>query len=139
MKKAFFVISALLASTALASAADLAVKPYKTAPYVAPVSIWQGFYIGGHGGYAWSDSITIGATGVGTVTGSSSDFNGGFGGGQIGYNWQFSPNWVFGIETDAAGADISTALRIFSATRSDPRFNRSARSLVALLTPRTIG
>ena len=27
------------------------------------------------------------------------------GGGQIGYNWQTSPNWVFGIEADLQGSD----------------------------------
>jgi hypothetical protein len=27
------------------------------------------------------------------------------GGGQIGYNWQFSPIWVVGLEADIQGAD----------------------------------
>ena len=28
------------------------------------------------------------------------------GGGQTGYNWQVSPNWVFGLETDISYVDI---------------------------------
>ena len=32
--------------------------------------------------------------------------NGVVGGGQIGYNWQFAPNWVLGIEGDISGTGI---------------------------------
>lgn len=59
---------------------------------------WNGGYLGVHGGYGWSDyhSIQQGGTVV--------DINpsGGFGGFQGGANWQFAPNWVFGLETDAS-------------------------------------
>jgi outer membrane immunogenic protein len=82
-----------------ASAADLAARPYtKAPPAIAPGYNWSGFYLGVMGGYAW-----------GTVsnTGGSSDLNGGFGGGTIGYNWQAPGSmWVWGLEADAAGASI---------------------------------
>jgi outer membrane immunogenic protein len=34
------------------------------------------------------------------------DSNGVVGGAQIGYNWQFAPNWVLGIEGDVSGTGI---------------------------------
>jgi outer membrane immunogenic protein len=108
MKKLLLAGAALAALASSASAADLAARPYTKAPAaVAPAYNWSGFYAGVHGGYAWSDEATVGITGIGTITGSTSDLNGGFGGGQIGYNWQFAPSWVFGLEADAAAADIS--------------------------------
>ena len=77
-----------------ASAADMQARPYKAPPpaaIVSPAYNWSGFYIGAMGGYGW-----------GTNAGS-----GGFGGGTIGYNWQFpGSQFVFGVEVDAAGASI---------------------------------
>jgi len=75
-----------------AVAADLAARTYTKAPVAAPLPTWAGFYIGAMGGYASED----GDNGI----------KGGFGGGTVGYNWQ-SGIYVFGIEADAAGADIS--------------------------------
>ncbi|MBJ7533155.1 porin family protein [Rhodomicrobium vannielii ATCC 17100] len=73
---------------------------YKDGPIVAPVATWTGFYAGINGGYGWSDIDSDFAT---------DDFNGGFGGGQIGYNWQgafgTSP-LVIGIEADIQGSGI---------------------------------
>jgi len=106
------IAAALLAGTAIASAADLPARTYtKAAPvYAAPAYNWTGFYAGVHGGYGWSDSITAGTPGVSVITESTSDLKGGFGGGQIGYNWQLAPSWVWGIEADAAGAGIRWGL-----------------------------
>jgi outer membrane immunogenic protein len=110
MKKLLLTGAAFAALMTSASAADLAARPYMKAAPLSPVYDWSGFYIGAHGGYAWSDSVTIGATGIGAVTGSTNDLKGGFGGGQVGYNWQIQPNWVFGIEADAAAANIHADL-----------------------------
>jgi len=93
MKKtllAGFVLSAFAASSAMA--ADLARPVYKAAP--APLFNWTGFYVGGHGGYGWADDANLSPKGW-------------FGGGQVGYNWQYAPNWVFGVEADISGSDIS--------------------------------
>jgi outer membrane immunogenic protein len=103
---------ALLASTSIASAADLGARTYTKAPALAaaPATNWSGFYIGVMGGYAWSDQVNFGG-----FTTSDGDLKGGFGGGTIGYNWQVGPSWLFGLEVDAAGADIKhseTALGI---------------------------
>lgn len=90
----------LLATVALATiasapsfAADLAARRvYTKAPAVEPLPTWAGFYIGAMGGYGSQDG-NLGA-------------KGGFAGGTIGYNWQ-QANIVYGIEADAAWADLS--------------------------------
>jgi outer membrane immunogenic protein len=80
----------MLSLMTVASAADLAARPYTKAPPLSPAYNWSGFYIGAMGGYAFD-----------------SDNGGGFGGGTIGYNWQApGSQFVFGIEIDAAGASI---------------------------------
>jgi outer membrane immunogenic protein len=90
MKKILLASAALLSLATAASAADLAARPYTKAPPLSPAINWSGFYIGAMGGYAFD-----------------SDNGGGFGGGTIGYNWQFpGSQFVFGIEVDAAGASI---------------------------------
>jgi len=69
---------------------------------------WAGFYVGVNGGYGWSaDNHLLSFTNVGTFEGVNPA--GGFGGGQIGYNWQGgfgSSHLVLGIEADIQGADI---------------------------------
>jgi outer membrane immunogenic protein len=85
--------------TAPTFAADLAARPYtKAPPMVAPLPTWAGFYIGAMGGYA-SES-------------GSDGIKGGFAGGTIGYNWQQGPV-VFGLEADAAWADINRSVAGF--------------------------
>ena len=97
MKK--LALGLLLTSlTGAAYAADLPAPPaapYTKAPaIVSPITNWNGFYIGGMGGYGSenSDQFAI---------------KGGFAGGTVGYNWQFGPIWVVGVEGDAAWADDS--------------------------------
>jgi outer membrane immunogenic protein len=107
-------LSMMLATTSFA--ADL---PSKKAPaYLPPPPppLWTGFYVGVNAGGTWSEnnnisvatipyfgdpaSITTGALGTGALGANSSGF---IGGGQIGYNYQFSPNFVVGIEADIDG------------------------------------
>jgi outer membrane immunogenic protein len=89
-----------------AMAADLA--PYVKGPVVAPWT-WTGVYIGGDVGGAWSDNTSsftplpspavFGALPTSGNTGGSA-FAGGF---YAGYNYQFSPAFVVGIEGDWTG------------------------------------
>lgn len=79
-------------------AADLRM-PVKAVPApVAPFS-WTGCYIGGNAGGVIArvrEEITL----TGIVSQSSDHDTGFIGGGQVGCNWQNSPNWVFGLEGD---------------------------------------
>lgn len=105
-------LSGVIASAAFpAFAADMYTGPaaggYKDLPYVA-VTGWSGFYAGVNGGYAFDSQSKH----------TAMHDEGGFGGGQIGYNWQgalgLSPNLVLGVETDfqGAGIDHSTGVTI---------------------------
>lgn len=94
-------LAALVATPAFA--ADMAVK----APVVAasPVLSWTGFYIGGNiGGVANSNSgtsnFTDTLTGLAFPAGNRINANGFLAGGQVGYNWQFDPRWLVGVEAD---------------------------------------
>jgi outer membrane immunogenic protein len=109
-----FSIAALVLIGTPAFAADMAVKAPSPAP--APVYNWTGWYVGGNIGASFghvktdfnADPVTVTGPSI-TIPGfSQSDtlYPSGFiGGGQIGYNWQFSPIWVAGLEADIQGAD----------------------------------
>jgi outer membrane immunogenic protein len=92
----------------------------RSAPCCASFS-WTGFYIGANGGYAWENNsrdIVI-TNNLGGSTGPTTSFNaeGGFGGGQIGYNWQSGP-LVLGAEADIQGGSIDDKFdRLFGANR----------------------
>ena len=107
MKKVLLASASLLAfgAFASASAADLAARPYTKAPVaVASVYDWTGFYLGIVGGGAWQAD-------------SDPKMKGGFVGGTAGYNWQ-TGNVVFGVEADAAWADVSASQTLFGITAS---------------------
>jgi outer membrane immunogenic protein len=102
-----------IALTQVALAADLPVKAPRYAPLPPPPYNWTGFYVGGNVGYSWgnagsdinADPVTVidGLSLIpipGFVGSDSVKPKGIIGGGQIGYNWQFSPNWVAGLEAD---------------------------------------
>jgi outer membrane immunogenic protein len=120
MRNSKFIVSAAAALSVIlgisaASAADMAVK----APSIPipPPCVWCGFYVGINGGGAFTEdrSVVVSETFAGApfVSGTWPGFgtfgtrnvNGGFGGGQAGYNWQ-RDRWVFGLEADIQGADI---------------------------------
>ena len=91
-----------------AFAADLPIKaPGAAVPMVAPIPVynWTGFYVGANLGGAW-DRTTINDEFFDV---SFSNTRSGFiGGGQIGYNWQFSPVFVLGVEWMFDATDIRT-------------------------------
>jgi opacity protein-like surface antigen len=91
-------------------AADLGVQPvYKAGTPAAPLTYdWRGFYVGAHvgGTNAKVDSAIIDiATALPAATNSSST-SGVFGGGQFGYNFMATPNWLLGVEADISGAGL---------------------------------
>src|SRR5712672_1613936 len=90
MKKILIGAAALAAFAGPAFAADMPARPYTRAPaYTAPAVIynWTGFYIGGHAGGAFA--------GNNSLQGSDARFLGGV---QAGFDYQFAPNWVMGVE-----------------------------------------
>jgi outer membrane immunogenic protein len=73
-----------------ASAADLPRR--SPPPPVVYGSPWTGFYVGAHiGGVSSSETVDFGG---------STDPSGFTGGIQGGYNWQFAPTWLVGIEEE---------------------------------------
>ena len=111
MKKILLATAAVLISASAASAADLAARPYTKAPAYAPpapIYNWTGFYIGGHIGGAFGGSQQRPRTRCFFTNNNDGVF---MGGGQVGYDTQFSPNWVFGIEANYSFLDTGSNLR----------------------------
>jgi outer membrane immunogenic protein len=92
-------IAALLSGAAAAADLPVPVKAPPAPPAYLPFT-WSGAYAGANGGFGWTTSGGLDATG-------------GFGGGQIGYNFQ-TGSLVFGIEGDIAGAGISQTVPGFT-------------------------
>jgi outer membrane immunogenic protein len=99
-----------LAALSTGFAADLGARPvYKAPPAPLPMFSWTGFYIGAHAGYGWgtndwTDPAGFALGGAGATYGNDTD--GFFGGGQLGFDYQFAPNWVLGIEGQMSGGKI---------------------------------
>ena len=96
-----------------ALAADMYSGGLKGAPAYAVPSVWSGFYLGVNGGYAWganSSTLTAGAwdfiDGISATPVTKFSTEGGFGGGQLGFNVQ-RDRVVFGLEADIQGAGIN--------------------------------
>ena len=118
MKKLLIVgmAGAAVLAVGSASAADLSTRPaYKTPPPVAapiPYYNWTGFYIGGNVGVGVATSTMDNTSPASfdeccTLDLNAVGFTGGF---QAGYNWQFAPNWVFGVEGDVGILDTKRTI-----------------------------
>jgi outer membrane immunogenic protein len=114
--KQHLLASALCVLPFAASAADL---PMKAPPMrvVQPIPFtWTGFYVGASGGMIAQNSVftDTGLGGGGGLIFSAGDQygvsgTGGILGANIGYNYQFAPNWVLGLEADIAWTSISNS------------------------------
>lgn len=101
--------AALLTSAFAVHAADLP-RPYKAPIYAPPIYSWNGFYVGANGGYGFGNTDVAlaptsasfnGVFAAGDVPSTASiDPKGYVVGAQIGYNYQFGPSWLAGIEAD---------------------------------------
>jgi outer membrane immunogenic protein len=110
--------------TQVVSAADLPRKAPAPMFLPTPVINWTGFYAGLNGGGTWGnnnsvntvsdpvqgffDGVASGSYAANSALGATGNISVGdnaafIGGGQIGYNWQFAPAWVAGIEADIQG------------------------------------
>ena len=105
-------VAGLIATPAFA--ADMPVKA-PAAPMPAPVYNWTGWYVGVNAGASMGNAntdfnvspVTCGSGCAYNLGHGFSDRNypdGFIGGGQIGYNWQYSPLIVVGLEADFQGS-----------------------------------
>jgi outer membrane immunogenic protein len=106
MKRLATVGAAIASIGTPAFAADMAVEAPLPAPVLAPAPSWTGFYIGGDLGGAWSNNTATffpfpspADFGVNVISAKNSGSSV-FGGVYAGYNWQFAPAWVAGLEGD---------------------------------------
>lgn len=155
MNRGVFPLAA--AALAVSAGSALAQSP-------PPLMTWTGFYIGANAGYTWSDSnwirteaatvsclsfggacnpgtlgltlataSALGATGVWPVT------NDGFiGGGQAGYNWQFAPSFVAGVELDFQGIAGASGAASASSAIPIPPFGAPSSLVTVLNASRSI-
>ncbi|MGY3581484.1 outer membrane immunogenic protein [Bradyrhizobium sp. USDA 4341] len=116
MKKFLLAGAAFALLSSAAGAADLPRAMAKApiaaaAPYAQPFFSWTGGYVGLFGGYGFSgDDTKVSVGGAPLVTGLKPE--GGFFGAELGYDYQFAPNWVIGIAGDAALSDINDSKTI---------------------------
>jgi outer membrane autotransporter protein len=103
-------------ASAFASAAPKMI--YKTKAPMAPRPYnWAGLYIGGFSGASWGNSdwgmvsAPQDVSGANVASGTTSPRTmGALAGGMIGYNFQTAPDWIVGIEGDAAWSNQKGSL-----------------------------
>lgn len=144
LKRFVFASTAIAGLTSAALAADLPARVAPAAPVAAvPVFTWTGFYIGGNAGFISKNTRIDTFGNNGPVGGPSTIFNvangarpgnvgverGGFaGGGQIGFNYQFS-RIVVGVEADAIIPTTSQTQDFVGSTGAVSRFRNDLRYL----------
>jgi outer membrane immunogenic protein len=142
LRRILLASAGAIALSGAALAADLGAKappPVYLPP--PPPPLWTGFYLGINAGGTWSNSNAINttafpgpcdpallgcfanfsATSAALANFSVSRNRGAFiGGGQIGYNYQFGPSWVAGVEADIQGIAGSTGNTTFTSALANP-------------------
>lgn len=132
------VVSAI-AFTQIAAAADLPRKAPAYTPPPPPAISWTGWYVGVNAGWidangdvntdatilSFPGDPTTSTTLAAAATNQFSKRSDGFlGGGQLGYNYQFSPLFVVGLETDIQGSslrnDLNFSNSVLTNTTSGP-------------------
>jgi outer membrane immunogenic protein len=122
VKKQLTVASVLIAAMAFtvpAQAADMPPIPMAPIPIALPFD-WEGFYVGAHTGGAtdnvsftqtdvsWYGPPSIPSTSVNTGESGTLGAANVIGGLQAGYNWVLPGPYLFGLEADISGTDISS-------------------------------
>jgi outer membrane immunogenic protein len=106
-KSALLAAALFIGTAAAANAADIYQGPSMKEPpqpYLPPL-VWNGFYIGANVGGAFANnnhSFFFDGVKRWDDNRDNSTWIGGF---QVGYNWQRSSDWVFGLEGDVDFAD----------------------------------
>ncbi len=103
MKRGLLAGAALAALTSAALAADLRMPAKAPSAIAAPVPAaydWSGFYLGLNYGTAIAQS-RVHTSAMNDLFGDVEVNDAGLtAGAQAGYNWQFDPNWLVGVEGD---------------------------------------
>ncbi len=100
MKRLLLSAAALIAFAVPAFAADMPPRTYAKAPAYSPPAViynWTGFYIGGHVGGVFA--------GDNSLIGGDARFMGGV---QGGFDYQFAPNFVMGVEAQYSWLNSNT-------------------------------
>jgi len=123
MRKLIYSASCALGlATALGSAQAADLPSHKAPPvYIPPPAFtWTGLYGGINIGYSFGDSAretgglgyvfqgALVAPPAGSVWSAGQDLHGVVGGGQVGYNYQFNPWLVLGLEADINATDANS-------------------------------
>jgi outer membrane immunogenic protein len=128
MRHFAFAVCALALSARAVLAADAARPFYLLSGEDAPRDNWSGSYVGINGGWIGSSHNAVtnsatdstsgglgGALSAGAIPGHLGIEHRGFiGGGQIGYNWQIEPKFVWGIEADFDGIAKGSSDTVYS-------------------------
>ncbi len=154
---------ALCAGSALAADLPSRKDAPVYAPPPPPAPMWTGFYGGLNAGYGWGTSNNIGtdaaavtdpwAVSNNTATGAtyttraipgvtslassglaSVDQNGFIGGAQVGYNYQFGPSFLVGLEVDMQGTSIRGSGGVSGASRDSFFYNDGTNDVSATRT-----
>ncbi|NVO15649.1 MAG: porin family protein [Rhodoplanes sp.] len=97
MKRMLLAGAASLALVGAAAAADLPARMPLKAPPPAPVYNWTGFYVGAY----YATSIAQSRASSNRFAGDAEVNDTGISAGvTAGYNWQFAPTWLVGLEGD---------------------------------------
>lgn len=82
-----------------------------------PMYSWTGPYVGAHFGGAFAiEDATIGDALLGSPATNGMDSGGALGGFQAGYNWQFAPHWLAGIEGEISWSSVEARTNFISTT-----------------------
>lgn len=118
--------------------------PYAPVVVPTPYYDWSGFYLGGNAGGDWifNSGTTIIDTVVGGViaTNERNSVWGFAGGGQIGYNYFFVPNFIVGVEADIDGLTNRTPINTMDGSSLIDRaqFVTTARARLGLTADRLL-
>jgi len=127
LRRILLASAGAIALSGAAFAADLPVRAPPPVYLPPPPPMWTGFYAGLNAGGIWSASnnvslVSTGALGAGLtplgvavanafVNGANDRLgvgtSGFIGGGQVGYNFQWGPSWLVGLEADIQGTTAS--------------------------------
>lgn len=112
MKKRILLAAVSQIALVAAGGADAADIQLKAPRIAAPVYSWTGCYIGAHVGFGFgrhdvsASNFSFGPGSTAITTTNGLDTGSGVFGGQLGCNYQFSGNWVVGLQGDIAGTSI---------------------------------